>query len=462
MSLQTRLIGYLAALHGVFLLLSFTLYRKQPLLVVALEALLLLSLAGGIVLIKKTLQPFAFARQFHQLLQDQNYTARLRASTNRELNDLVEVFNHMLEALYQERLKLGEQRGFLERLLEATPSAVLVFDFDGGISLQNASAQALLGLAQAQGRPLRAWLDGDGAWQAQLTPAARQGALALIAQLDTLACGDSKLCSDTDGRRYRCQRSQFFDRGFARQFVLIDELTVELENSEKATYEKLVRVLAHEVNNTVAATGSVLESLLFYRSQLRAEDDSDFSTAIAAVQGRNRNLGEFIERFTRVVKMPEPERRPTDLNQMLEGILRLLRPQCSACGIALGWTPQPALPAQMLDPQLMEQALLNILKNALEAVQATQQAGGATAAYIRLELGRPDGRLQLAVIDSGNRLSEVPSGQLFTPFFSTKKGGQGIGLMFVREVLNRHGYSHRLAADGLGETRFEIFFGDQA
>jgi nitrogen fixation/metabolism regulation signal transduction histidine kinase len=133
----------------------------------------------------------------------------------------------------------------------------------------------------------------------------------LLTQLDALPLGDSQLLADADGRRYRGQRGQFYDRGFARHFLLVEELTEELASSERATYEKLIRVLAHEVNNTVAATGSVLDSLLYYRSQLAERDSEDFSTAILAVQRRNASLGEFIERFTRVVKMPAPElRRP--------------------------------------------------------------------------------------------------------------------------------------------------------
>ncbi len=96
--------------------------------------------------------------------QDQNYAARMRSTQGDQLPGLVASFNRMLEALYQERLKLGEQRGFLAQLLEATPSAVVVFDFDGRISLLNASAQSLLGLVQgqAEGKTLHAcWHEAD-------------------------------------------------------------------------------------------------------------------------------------------------------------------------------------------------------------------------------------------------------------------------------------------------------------
>jgi len=236
----------------------------------------------------------------------------------------------------------------------------------------------------------------------------------------------------------------------------VEELTEELDSSERATYEKLVRVLAHEVNNTVAATGSVLDSLLFYKPQLTPSDGEDFGTAIEAVKRRNASLGEFIERFTRVVKMPAPEPRPTDVRELLEDLLRLYREPGRARGVEVAFARVDPVPAVPLDRNLFEQALLNIAKNAVEAAEASARERGGEG-RVEFELFREGDRLRLAVVDSGNRLGEVPPGQMFTPFFSTKKGGQGIGLLFVREVLQRHGIAYRLAPDGTGRTRFDLW-----
>ena len=448
MSLRRRLYAYLVAAHLLFLGLTITLFRQAPWLMLGLEAAVLLSFAAGVLLMRRALEPLGYTRHFHDLLQDQHYAARLQQSGDAELNELVQLFNTMLGALYQERLQIGEQQGFLDRLLEATPSAVVVFDFDGRISLLNASAQALLKLDDAKGKPLSAWLPpqaGDAA-------ANGAGSSGLLAQLDTLPLGDSQLLTDTDGRRYRGQRGHFYDRGFARHFLLIEELTEELESSEKATYDKLIRVLAHEVNNTVAATGSVLDSLLYYRSQLAERDGEDFSTAIVAVKRRNVSLGEFIERFTRVVKMPAPELRPVAVKDLMNDILYLYREPCRSRGIRIAWRRCDDLPTVAMDRHLMEQALLNVVKNAMEAAD-----GGPQPAAIEFVLDQDQGGVRLSIIDSGNRLGDVPARQLFTPFFSTKKGGQGIGLLFVREVLNRHGFPYRLAATGDGGTRFDIW-----
>ena len=447
MSLRHRLYAYLIATHLMFVAVTVLLLRTSPWLMIALEAALLLSFMLGVRLMGRALEPLGYTRHFHDLLQDQQYASRLQHSADRELNQLVNLFNTMLGRLYQERLRIGEQQGFLDRLLEATPSAVIVFDFDGRISLFNASAQALLGLDDAKGKPLRAWLAGG-------EPAARGRSPSLLAQLDLLPLGEGRLLTDADGRRYRAQRGHFYDRGFARHFLLIEELTEELESSERDTYDKLIRVLAHEVNNTVAATGSVLDSLLYYRDQLTERDGEDFSTAIVAVKRRNVSLGEFIERFTRVVKMPAPELRPNAVRDIMDDILYLYREPCRGRGIRIGWARCDEAPAVALDRHLIEQALLNVVKNAMEAVE--EAAAGER--FIEFALVNEADGVRLSVTDSGDLLGKVPARQLFTPFFTTKKGGQGIGLLFVREVMNRHGFAYRLAATGDGATRFDIWF----
>ena len=458
MSLRARLLTYLAGLHAVLFALVALLWHSTPLLFIAAEAGLLASLAGGFFLLRQALEPLSYTRRFRDLLQDQQYANRLTPASEPELDELVNLFNTLLATLHRERLEIGEQQGFLDRLLEATPSAVLVFDFDGAVSLLNASAASLLGLEQAQGKPLAAWMDGRATLAHDLDERARARSLDLIAQLDALPLGERRLLTDPEGRRFRAQRGQFYDRGFAREFLMVEELTVELERSERAAYEKLIRVLAHEVNNTVAATGSVLESLLYYAKQLAPRDAEDFTTAVVAVRRRNVSLGEFIERFTRVVKMPEPELRPVSLKEVMDDILWLNREQCAARGIAIAWSRCDHVPPQKIDRQLMEQALLNIVKNAVEAIDAQHAADGGSGGFIRIGLEDEGERVRLSVTDSGRQLAAGGAGHVFTPFFSTKKGGQGIGLMFVREVLNRHGCTFSLAPHEDGESRFDIWF----
>lgn len=444
MSSQRRLQLYLFLLHALFFALALVLMHERPFVVVGIEVGLIVSFFIGHQVLKNALLPLGFARQFQDLLHDENYAARIKTNANAEAKELASLFNRMLDALYQERLRLGEQRGFLDQLLEATPGAVIVFDFDGKVSLCNAFSSQLFGSEIQLGKALATPTTGS--------------ASRFIEDLQSIAVGHSEVLSNEEGRRFRCQRSEFVDRGFRREFLLIDEITEELASSEKATYEKLVRVLAHEVNNTVAATGSVLESLLFYREQLRDEDSQDFSTAIIAVQKRNTNLAKFIERFTQVVKMPDLQLESCDLSEIVDTVLVLYRQRCHDNGITLEWGCRDALPSQMIDRHLFEQAVMNIVKNGIEAVEAAQRNAEAGPHFVRIDLRAATDSAPgyLSICDSGKGLKNIASSQLFTPFFTTKKGGQGIGLMFVREVLNRHGYTHRLMLNSEGQTQFQL------
>jgi two-component system, NtrC family, nitrogen regulation sensor histidine kinase NtrY len=448
MKLRTRALLYLGLLHVLLLALSFYVYHSKMSWLIGIELLLLTSFLLGSRQLTQVLQPMQHVQNLQELLLEQNYATRLKPESNPELNTLVRSFNQLLAQLYQERLRIGEQRGLLESLLQATPTAVVVFDFEAHINLLNRSAEKLFGLPNPIGQRLAHWLENnnDEFWR----------------EVDGVALNTVAVVSDQHGRHFRCQRQQFIDRGFAREFLLIDEITRELKRSEQATYEKLVRVLAHEVNNTVAVTRSVLESLQYYTPQLAASDQGDFDTAIEAAKRRSGALGEFIERFTTVVKMPEPVMIDTNLNALVDDIVALYRGSCESTGIALDWQPMPDLPMLKMDRNLISQALINIVKNAIEAVQAS---AANHAAYVRIEIVRnvdstqqPGEHYQLAIIDSANGLSAVPVGQLFSAFYSSKKGGQGIGLMFVREVLQRHHFAFRLASVG-AETQFVIWLG---
>jgi nitrogen fixation/metabolism regulation signal transduction histidine kinase len=453
------LLWYLLLIHAGFLLLTIALLRERPPWLFALEVIIVASAALGIALLRRSAQTLTSIRQFQELLSDRNYAARLATPSAREAAALVQQFNTMLQALYEERIRVGEQRGFLEQLLQATPSAVIVFDFDQRISVMNDSARRLLPLADYHGKTLASWSTDAAPWPAGVDSEQQQRGRHLLAQLHTVRRDHSEVIADTFGHRYRCQRSAFFDRGFSREFLLIDEISDALDQSEKTTYDKLVRVLAHEVNNTVAATGSVLQSLLFYQAQLNDGDRADFVTAIDAVRHRNRGLGEFIERFTRVVKMPEPECHRYRVLDVVQPIEQLYRDSCRDRGIALQWRRCERDVHAAFDRHLFEQALQNIVKNAIEAAEASARERGG-GAYVAFELWRDGEHARLSICDSGNRLHEVPPPQLFTPFFTTKRGGQGIGLLFVREVFHRHRFTYRLAPNARGETQFDIWLAE--
>ena len=150
----------------------------------------------------------------------------------------------MVDNLRDERARLQEQHHFLSHILSVSPSGILILDFDGLIATANPAAERMLGVRTAEllGRK-----------PADLPPA-------LGAAFGSLKANESQVVTLSGARRVKCHHGTFIDRGFVRSFLLIEELTEELRQAERGAYEKLIRVMAHEVNNTVAASNSLLHS----------------------------------------------------------------------------------------------------------------------------------------------------------------------------------------------------------
>ena len=166
----------------------------------------------------------------------------------------------------------------------------------------------------------------------------------------------------------RVQRGTFLDRGFARSFLLLEELTEELRQSEKAAYEKLIRMMSHEVNNSVGASSSLLQSSLSYSTQLSGDDRADFERALQIAIDRMGQLNVFMRSFADVVRLPPPGRQAVNLVEVLRRIEGLVRADREARGIGWRWAIEEDPAVVTIDPVQIEQALLNIVKNAIEAI----------------------------------------------------------------------------------------------
>jgi signal transduction histidine kinase len=339
----------------------------------------------------------------------------------------------MVDNLREERVRLQEQQYFLGQLLAASPGGVIVLDHDGRVSAVNPAAARLLQApaAAVEGRTL-------------------SGLRAPLAEaLDRTAPGDTCAITLSNGGRVRGQCATFVERGHPRRFYLVEELTEELRQTEKSAYEKLIRQMSHEVNNTVGATRSLLQSSLTYGEGLPAARRDELQDALGIAGNRLERLNTFMRGFADVVRMPQPVKRPTDVLRLLDACVRLVRAQTDSSRIAWRWAPEGELGIIDMDEAQMEQALINILKNAVEALPAD---GGS----VTVRAGSSAGGGYVDVEDSGPGIADDARPHLFTPFFTTKQNGQGIGLTMVQEILRRHGFAYSLDGPPGGPTRFRI------
>lgn len=378
---------------------------------------------------RKIVKPLNSIGSGMELLREQDFSSRLSPVGQYEADRIVNVFNRMMEQLKNERLRLREQNNFLDLLIKASPMGVILTTLDEDLSELNPMAQKMLGVRQEDvlGKKMNE-IDSP-----------------LAAELANVPKGETATVRLNDSNIYRCTHSSFIGRGFQHPFFLIESLTDEVMKAEKKAYEKVIRMIAHEVNNTTAGITSTLDTV---EQALSAEEGmDDICDVMRVCIERCFSMSRFITRFADVVKIPEPTLTPVDLNDLAFTCKRFMEGMCADRNIKLRLEIDETLKEVKMDASLFEQVLVNIIKNAAESIEKDGEIIVRTLSPATIE-----------VVDNGKGISKEVEAKLFSPFFSTKPNGQGIGLIFIREVLMRHGctFSLRTYADGL--TRFRILF----
>jgi signal transduction histidine kinase len=409
MRLRSKITIYLVALHAVLAAAATFILIEQPFSLFALEAAFVLSVILSIRLVSALFVPIDLIETGAELIAERDFTSRFVPVGQPEMDVLIDVYNRMIDRLREERLAVEEQGHLLQRIVDASPAAIVICDFDGNIEQKNPAATRLLGSEP----------------------------------LPRLEPGQSRLMMAQGPRRLKVTRAEFRDRGFVKSFYLIEEMTEELRLTEKAAYEKLIRMMSHEVNNSVGAVRSLLESSLRYAPQVGEADRADFTNALTVASARIDALNRFMAAFADVVRIPSPHRARARVDELVARVVALLRPELEDRRIRV----TTALEDERLydiDASQIEQVVLNIFRNAIEAVS---RDGALRVAFT-------DGVLTIA--DSGPGIAESVRSELFTPFFTTKRDGRGLGLTIVQEILANHGISYSLENGAGGGAVFRL------
>jgi two-component system nitrogen regulation sensor histidine kinase NtrY len=432
MKLSTKYILFVALLHLVTLGLTWLIFSTNKLYFIAAEILIIISLAISARLYAQLIKPLRYMMQGVEAIKDRDFNVKFLPTGQYEIDQLVDVYNRMIEELRMERTKQEQQHFFLNKLIHTSPTGIVILDHDDRIALANPKALQILSTDASQliGMPV-----------SELShPLFQQAAI--------LKTGESILLKSNGVETYKLSKSHFIDRGFARQFVMIEELTAEILEAEKNVYGKVIRMMAHEVNNTIGPVNSILQSTLTTDTLWQHQQYDVLKDALQVAMERNYNLNQFMRNFAELVKLPAPQKRTVDIGELLLSVTGLLSIKASEKNIIFRFeNPSPGLQIAA-DVQLMEQVLINIVKNSMEAIT---QEGSITFTI------KPQEKI-LEIIDTGQGITTGDSNQVFSPFFSTKKDGQGIGLTLVREVLLAHGFEFSLQTVRPGYTVFSIHF----
>lgn len=432
MRLRTQYILFIILIHVVTIAMSFVIFKENKLIFIASEAIILLSLFFSIRLYNSLIQPLRMILEGVEAIKDRDFNVKFLETGKYEMDQLIQVYNYMIDELRHERRRQEEQHYFLEKLIQSSPTGILILDFEGNIEKINPKAKQLLGLSN-EFFEKKTLIELNN-------PLAKKIAKIPVNGSETIAINGIET--------YKCQRSHFIDRGFQRHFILIEELTAEILQTEKKAYGKVIRMMAHEVNNSIGPINSILNSLLFYKDQLKKSDQNEYDNVINVAIQRNERLNQFMRNFANVVRLPLPECEMIDLRNLIQTTVILMQSAANQRNIQL----QVQMPEQAImvsvDAKQIEQVLVNITKNALQSIDREGEVQ-----FILQE--KP---LQLIIKDNGSGIAPEHEDKLFSPFFSTKKDGQGIGLTLIREILLNHGFIFSLKTEADGWTVFRIGF----
>jgi len=353
---------------------------------------------------ERVLRPLQTLSNMLAALHEQEYSLRARgARVDDALGLAFFELNQLGDHLRAQRLGGLEAATLLGRVMEEIDVAVLAFSEDSRVRLANRAAERLL---------------GEGAARLADRIAAEVG---LDSVLTADAPGILELALPGGTGRYAMRRTTFRLAGKPHYLVVLSDVSRALRDEERRAWQRLVRVLGHEINNSLAPIKSVAESL---RAGLGDADD-DVARGLELIRARADGLGRFLQSYARLARLPSPRLAPLEVEQWVRRVAALETRR----GVTVHAGPAVTIRA---DSDQLEQLLINLLANAVEAVP---DGNGSVAVGWRVD----NGRLEVIVSDNGPGVADTTS--IFVPFFTTKAKGTGLGLALSREIAEAHGGS---------------------
>jgi PAS domain S-box-containing protein len=349
-----------------------------------------------------------------EALRESDFSIRARSARRDDpLGEVLREVNALGDTLREQRLGAVEATVLLRTVMAEIEAAVFAFDGDRRLRMVNRAGERLLGRSEEQ----------------LLSRSADE--LGLAHCLDDLAARVLTVAFPGAAGPWELRRGQFRQSGRPHDLVILSDLSRPLRDQEREAWQRLIRVIGHELNNSLAPIKSIAGSLdsLLARDPPPPDWRDDMRRGLGVISSRSDALGRFTTAYSTLARLPPPSRHAVDLPELLRRVARIE----TRLAVRVGGGPPATLQA---DPDQLEQLFINLVRNAVDA--ALETGGG-----VQLCWQPADGRIQVHVDDEGPGLANTAN--LFVPFFTTKPAGSGIGLVLCRQIAEAHGGTVALA-----------------
>ena len=367
----------------------------------------LVALGSALALKEFVLRPLQTVSNMLAAIREEDFSFKARGAVEQDaFGELVREVNALSEMMRERRMGALEAIALMKQVMMEIDVAVLTFDEKHRLRMINRAGEQLLAMASER---------AIGRTAEELSVAPYLGSKRLIEQVSF---------PGKQGR-WLIQARGFRESGMPHTLVLISDLGSALRDEERQAWQRLTRVLGHELNNSLAPIKSIASTLkmLVDRDPPPADWQTDVRRGLDVIESRADALARFMQGYTRLARLPAPNLREVDVRDLVTRV--------AGAEARLPVYKQEGPPATMLvDPDQIEQVLINLVKNAVEASLPTKG---------RVEIGWDviHGEVRFCVTDEGEGLMNTSN--LFVPFFTTKPGGSGIGLALGRQIAEAHG-----------------------
>ena len=416
--------------------------------------MLFAALLTGVIVILQLTEIFRFVsqtnRKLTRFLESVKYSDFISgfASDNKlgkSFKDLNIAFNEVLEAFRRARSEKEEHGQYLNTVVQQVRTGILSFDTEGNVQLVNANAKKFMGITNIKNIHELIHINPK-----------------LYHSINSVESGKSELYKGSNELYLTIQATELRIRGTDVKLVTLQNIQPELQKQELEAWQNLTRVLRHEIMNSITPISSLTSTLREILDhdmekkgdhyELQQEGAEDLREGLSTIENRSRGLIKFIDAYREYTSLPKPKMATVRLKDLIEHVAQLMKTELKKTHINFHYSCSSEYLTIQADVEMIEQVLINLLKNAIEALAETENP------VLEMTGSYDENAVTIQIRDNGSGIIKEALEHIFVPFYTTKRQGSGIGLSLSRQIMQMHNGSITVVSEPDVETVFTLRF----